>query len=190
MKTILLTHGAGSNRNAPLLVALEGEFQKLGYAVERVDLSFRLSGRNGPPRPADQAQDRAGLAAHLERLRADGEVYLGGHSYGGRQGSMLLAERPELASGLLLLAYPLHPPDKPDQLRTAHLPSLRTPVYFASGGKDEFGTGQELSAALELIPGSRKALQIFAPLRHDLGGGRKGVAASIAEGFDKFILGI
>jgi uncharacterized protein len=188
MPTILLTHGAGSNRNAPLLVALETEFLKLGFAVERVDLKFRLSGRSGPPRPADQAQDREGLAEHLKRLRAsDSKVYLGGHSYGGRQGSMLLAERPELADGLLLLAYPLHPPGKPEQLRTAHLPSLQTPVLLVSGGKDEFGTESELAEAARIIPG-RKQLKIFPALKHDLGGGRKGVAAEIAEAFHRFIL--
>ncbi len=187
MRTILLTHGAGSNRNAPLLVALETEFEALGFAVERVDLAFRLSGRGGPPRPADQAQDRTGLAEHLERLRPTGKVYLGGHSYGGRQGSMLLAERPELANGLLLLSYPLHPPGKPEQLRTAHLPSLKTPVLFASGGKDGFGTESELTQALDLVP-ARKELKIFPALRHDLGGGRKGVATEIASDFDRFIL--
>ena len=187
MRTILLTHGAGSNRNAPLLVALEAEFTALGFTVERVDLAFRSSGRSGPPRPADQAQDRAGLAEHLVRLKATGKVYLGGHSYGGRQGSMLLAERPELADGLLLLAYPLHPPGKPEQLRTAHLPSLKTPVLLVSGGKDEFGTESELSQALDLIP-ARKEFKIFPALRHDLGAGRKGVAAEIAAAFDRFIL--
>jgi hypothetical protein len=187
MKAILLTHGAGSNRNAPLLVALETEFIKLGFAVERVDLAFRLSGRSGPPRPADQAKDREGLADHLLRLRGlYDKVYLGGHSYGGRQGSMLLAERPELADALLLLAYPLHPPGRVDQLRITHLPSLKTPVLLASGGKDDFGTPEELALCASLIP-ARKQLKVFPALKHDLGAGKKGVAAEIATTFQKFI---
>ena len=93
---------------------------------------------------------------------------------------MLLAERPELADGLLLLAYPLHPPGTPEQLRTAHLPSLKTPVLFASGGKDEFGTESELTQALDLIL-ARKELKIFPSLRHDLGGGRKGESFPIPK---------
>jgi uncharacterized protein len=88
---------------------------------------------------------------------------------------------------LLLLAYPLHPPGKPEQLRTAHLPSLQTPVLLVSGGKDEFGTESELAEAARIIPG-RKQLKIFPALKHDLGGGRKGVAAEIAEAFHRFIL--
>lgn len=184
---LLLTHGAGSNREAPLLVALDAEFTSLGFSVERIDLAFRRN-HTGPPRPADSANDRADLALHLERLRALGEgpLYLGGHSYGGRQGSMLLAENPTLADGLLLLAYPLHPPGKPAQLRTAHFPTLRTPVLFASGGKDEFGTEEELRLAMEAIPAARKELLVFPKLRHDLGGGRKGVATEIAAAFHSF----
>jgi len=55
-----------------------------------------------------------------------GRVFLGGQSYGGRQASMLLASEPGLADALLLLSYPLHPPRRPAELRTAHLPSLKT----------------------------------------------------------------
>ena len=81
-----------------------------------------------------------------------GRVFLGGHSYGGRQSTMLAAEEPGLVDGLLLLSYPLHPPGKPAQLRTAHFPALRTPAVFIHGTKDEFGSIEEMRAALELIP--------------------------------------
>ena len=101
---------------------------------------------------------------------------------------MLLAERPKLADGLLLLAYPLHPPGKPAQLRTAHFPELRVPVLFVSGGKDEFGSEEELRLAMQAIPSRRKTLRIFLGLRHDLGGGRKGVAGLIAAAFQEVIL--
>src|SRR5258705_3881542 len=79
-------------------------------------------------------------------------ILLGGHSYGGRQSSILAAESPELAQGLLLLSYPLHPPRKPDQLRTQHFPQLRTPALFIHGARDPFGSIEEMQAALPLIP--------------------------------------
>ena len=79
-------------------------------------------------------------------------VFLGGHSYGGRQSTMLAAEDPTLVAGLLLLSYPLHPPKRPTQLRTAHFPQLQTPALFVSGSKDEFGTPAELTAALASYP--------------------------------------
>jgi predicted alpha/beta-hydrolase family hydrolase len=82
-----------------------------------------------------------------------GPIALGGHSYGGRQASMLLADDPTLADALLLLSYPLHPPRRPAQWRTEHFPTLRTPTLFVHGSRDPFGTVAELNEARRLIPG-------------------------------------
>ena len=65
-----------------------------------------------------------------------------------------------MAAGLLLLSYPLHPPGRPEQLRTAHFPSLRTPVLFVSGTKDAFGSIEELQGAIKLIPARTKLFAI------------------------------
>lgn len=105
------------------------------------------------------------------RKRVTGPVILGGHSYGGRQATLLAAEEPGLADALLLLSYPLHPPNKPEQLRTAHFPALRTPALFVHGSKDPFGTIEEMRAALELIP-AKKELLALSGLGHDLAQGR------------------
>ena len=187
MDGVLLTHGAGSDRNAPLLVALDRELTGLGYLVERVDLYFRASGKKGPPMPAAAAADRDGLREQLKALRKrfTGKLVMAGHSYGGRQGSMLLAETPEFADALVLLSYPLHPPGKPAQLRTAHFPALRTPSLFVSGDRDEFGTPEELSAALALIP-ARKEIEIIKSAGHDLK--RGSAAAAIADRIHRFLL--
>jgi len=151
---IVLTHGAGGNCRAPLLVAVADVLCASGMLVLRCDLAFRKSGRPGPPMPARAGEDRAGLKEAVQRVRAlvPGPVYLGGHSYGGRQASMLAAEEFGVADGLLLLSYPLHPPEKPQQLRTAHFSSLRTPAVFVHGTKDPFGTIPELQAAIAAIP--------------------------------------
>jgi len=85
---------------------------------------------------------------------------------------MLAAAEPELADGLLLLSYPLHPPGKPAQLRTAHLPKLQTPSLLVSGSKDPFGSPQEIESALPLIPATVKFLLIEGA-GHDLGFGRR-----------------
>src|SRR6266478_2202291 len=128
---LVLTHGAGSNCGAPLLVAVGEAFAGAGFLVLRCDLPFRQVRPHGPP-AGNGAQDRAGLqrAAQVLREFAPDRVFLGGHSYGGRQASMLAAEDPAVARALLLLSYPLHPPEKPHQLRTAHLPKLRIPALF------------------------------------------------------------
>jgi predicted alpha/beta-hydrolase family hydrolase len=66
---------------------------------------------------------------------------------------MLLATEAALVDGLLLLSYPLHPPRRPQQLRTAHFPTLRMPVLFVHGARDPFASLAELEAAIRVIPG-------------------------------------
>src|SRR5580692_10504605 len=91
---LVLSHGAGSNAQAPLLVALAETFAAAGFTVLRCDLPYRQSRSFGPPGPADAARDRAGLHNALAAMRkiTSGRLILGGHSYGGRQSSMLCAE--------------------------------------------------------------------------------------------------
>jgi len=95
-------------------------------------------------------------------------VFLGGHSYGGRQSSMLCAEEPGLVAGLLLLSYPLHPPRRPEQQRTQHLPDLRTPTLFVHGTRDPFGTIEELQRTMKMIPAKTKLMTVEGA-GHDLG---------------------
>ena len=166
----VLAHGAGSNSRAPLLVALAETLASTGFAALRCDLPYRQARSFGPPRPGDAVRDRQGLMNALGVMKklVPGRVFLGGHSYGGRQASLLCAEQPGLVDGLLLCSYPLHPPGKPDRLRTQHLPDLRIPVLFVHGTRDPFGIIEELEAARKLIPG-RTALLRVEGAGHDLG---------------------
>jgi len=167
---LVLTHGAGSNCQAPLLVALAELFAGTGYTVLRCDLPYRQQRSYGPPRPGDAARDRQGLknAADALRRQVSGRLFMGGHSYGGRQTTMLCAEEPGLADGLLLTSYPLHPPGRPAQLRTQHLPNLRAPVLFVQGTRDPFGSIAEMQSALKLVP-ARTLLLPCEGEGHDLG---------------------
>ena len=113
-------------------------------------------------------RDREGLRQAVEALRAiAGSVILGGHSYGGRQASMLAAEDPGIAEMLLLLSYPLHPPRKREQLRTGHFPDLRTPALFIHGTRDPFGLPEEIQAAMQTIP-ARTSLAAMEKAGHEL----------------------
>jgi uncharacterized protein len=169
-QALVLTHGAGSNAAAPLLVALADAFTTAGFIVLRCDLPYRQLRPHGPPGPGDAARDRAGLTNAITAVKkiVSGRIFLGGHSYGGRQASMLCAEQSELVPGLLLLSYPLHPPRKPDQLRTQHLFHLRVPTLFVHGERDPFGTLAEMESALKLIPAKTMLLPV-AGAGHDLG---------------------
>jgi uncharacterized protein len=158
---LVLTHGAGANCQSPLLTALAEAFCAAGVTVLRCDLPFRQARPTGPPMRGSAERDQAGLRAAVAALKREtgGRIFLGGHSYGGRQASMLAANEP-VAEALLLLAYPLHPPDKPEQMRTAHFPSLRTPALFVSGERDGFATREELEAVVKVIPARTELLMV------------------------------
>ena len=167
---LVLTHGAGGNSRGRLLVALGTAFAADGLAVLRCDLPFRQDRSYGPPRPGDAARDREGLKNAVRALRQLGlaRIFLGGQSYGGRQATMLAADEPGVADGLLLLSYPLHPPGRSDRPRTEHLPRLTIPALFVQGTRDPFGSIEEMEAALELIPGKTSLLTVEG-VGHDLG---------------------
>lgn len=186
---LVLTHGAGANCQSKLLIAVAGAIADAGFLVLRCDLPFRQSRPHGPPFPAMAARDRDGLRRALEVLRpkASGRLFLGGHSYGGRQGSMLLSEQPQLADGLLLLSYPLHPPRKPADLRTAHFPQLQTPALFVHGSRDPFGSHEEMKTALGLIAAPNMLMEVEAA-GHELMGKKAhdDLPARIVQSFQEF----
>jgi predicted alpha/beta-hydrolase family hydrolase len=183
---LVLTHGAGGNCTAPLLVAAAAAFSAAGLHVLCCDLPFRQRRPSGPPSPAGAAADRAGLRAAVAALRsiAPGTIILGGQSYGGRQATLLVADEPELVQALLLFSYPLHPPGKPERLRTEHFPRLRAPALFVHGTADPFGSIAELRAAVALIPAPTQIMPIE-HAGHDLRRGRFDLAAVAAAALEQ-----
>lgn len=184
--SLVLTHGAGGDARTPLLVDLAAAFCADGIMVLRCDLPYRQARPKGPPTPATAPRDRDGLrhAVRVVRSLAAGPVFLGGLSYGGRQASLLAADEPKLTDALLLLSYPLHPPGRPTELRTAHWPRLQTPALFVHGSGDPFGSPAELEAARALIPVTSAVMEVEGG--HDLGyarARRRDLPARIASTF-------
>lgn len=144
---LLLTPGASATRDHSSLVAIDRALAPEGVAVERIDLP---SSRPGPKvydtirSAAAGLADRAGVAQD--------RVVLGGRSFGGRMCSVVVADGLP-AAGLVLISYPLHPPGRPDQRRTEHLPRLNVPCLFVSGTRDPFATSVELEEAAAAVPG-------------------------------------
>jgi predicted alpha/beta-hydrolase family hydrolase len=168
---VVLTHGAGGNRDSPMLVKICDEWASRGWLAIRYNLPFRRRRPKGPP-SGSAAADRAGVAeaVALARTLSDGPVIAGGHSYGGRQTSMAVAGEDGVALDidvLTLFSYPLHPPGKPERARTQHLPRITVPTVFAHGSADPFGTLDELTAAAALV-GAPTELIAIPGARHDL----------------------
>ena len=151
---LILTPGAGADRNQEALVAIDEALTADGVAVDRVDFPYRQAGRKAPDRPEvlikaviEAAGDLAGRTGLSPQ-----QILLGGRSMGGRICSMAVAEGLP-AAGLVLISYPLHPPGKPEKPRTAHFPALSVPCLFVSGTKDPFGSPADLEEAIRTIRG-------------------------------------
>ena len=175
---LLLAPGAGSDSRQPSLVAIEAAVAPL--PVERMDFPYRLAGRKAPDRPPVLlAAVREAAAALVARAAIDDHrLALGGRSMGGRMCSMAVADGLP-AAALVLISYPLHPPGRPDTLRTEHLPSLSVPCLFVSGTRDPFGAPDELTAATAAIPGPVTHEWIDGG-RHDLRGADRHIADLVA----------
>jgi predicted alpha/beta-hydrolase family hydrolase len=163
----VLTPGASAGRDHPGLIAIEQAVAPLGVAVERIEFPGRTAGRRSPDPPEVCIRTvRTATSALAERLDVPtGRVAVGGRSMGGRMCSMAVAEGLEVAA-LVLVSYPLHPPGRPDRLRTAHFPDLDRPCLFVSGRRDAFGTPSELEQETGAIP--RPVTLVFVDGDHGL----------------------
>jgi len=147
---LLLGHGAGSPMTAPLLEGFATAIAGLGISVLRFDFPYMTAGRKAPDR-APVLIESTRRAFDLATARAQGLPALaGGRSMGGRIASMAVAEGMP-AAGLIFLAYPLHPPGRPDRIRDEHLYGIEAPMLFLQGTRDPFAQPQLLAAVLERL---------------------------------------
>jgi len=183
--TLVLYPGAGSSADHSSLVAIEQAVSPT--RCQRVDFAYRRAGRKAPDRAPRLMTE---VRALLDEL-GGGAVVLGGRSMGGRIGSMVAAgadglPRPSQVVGLVLIAYPLHPPGRPEKLRIEHLPDLDVPCLFVSGTRDPFGSPDELEQWTATIPGPVTHHWVDGG-RHDLKGADQEIADVVA-GFTRDVL--
>jgi uncharacterized protein len=156
-RAVLLAPGAGADRRAPALVAVDDALADVGIPSLRFDYPYRLAGRRAPDRPAVLAAATREAVQALAR-RCDlpaAQLVVGGRSMGGRVCSLMVGDPddPGPARGLLLLGYPLHPAGQPDRRRDQHFPALTLPVCFLSGTRDALAPRAELTRAARRVPG-------------------------------------
>lgn len=165
---VALTHGAGGNRESPLLQQVCDEWARRGWLAVRYNLPYRRRRPKGPP-SGSAAGDREGIVEAITLCRGlcGGPLIAGGHSYGGRQTSMVVAAGEVPVDVLALFSYPVHPPGKPERPRTEHLPDIRVPTVFTHGTSDPFGTPAEVRDAAAMIAAPTEVVEISGA-RHDL----------------------
>jgi predicted alpha/beta-hydrolase family hydrolase len=148
-------HGAGGNMNDRGLLQTANTLRSRGLGVVRFNFLYKEK-KSGRPDPMPRLKEC--ITAVVARVREEikpKKLIIGGRSMGGRAASMLAADG-FTCDGLLLLAYPLHPPGKPDQLRDAHLPAIKVPVICFNGTRDPFCTPDLMKAALKNVKTSWK----------------------------------
>jgi predicted alpha/beta-hydrolase family hydrolase len=151
---LILTPGASARRDQSGLVAIDDAVTVQGLAVERVEFPGQAAGKRRTDPPAVCIEFvRNATVSMAERLGVrTGRIAIGGRSFGGRMCSLAAAEGLDVAA-LVLVSYPLHPPGKPDRLRTEHFAHLHLPCLFVSGRTDAFATPAELEREVGAVPG-------------------------------------
>lgn len=132
-------HGAGGNMDDSAVRAVSSTLTGRGIAVVRFNFLYRAKGRGAPDPMPKLMNCFSAVVREVEQRVGTAPLILGGRSMGGRTASMLAADA-EPCAGLLLLAYPLHPPGKPEKLRVEHLPAITVPVLCMNGTRDSFST--------------------------------------------------
>ncbi|HLJ19628.1 MAG TPA: alpha/beta family hydrolase [Stellaceae bacterium] len=156
---LLLAHGAGGNQTSPFMVDYAKRLAERGIDVATFNFLYseqkrKLPDRNDKLEACWRALIDAARAGALSPEIARGAIAIGGKSMGGRIASQVAAADAEGIAGLVLLGYPLHPPGRPEQLRTKHLPALAVPMLIVQGERDAFGTPDELRPVLRTLKAS------------------------------------
>jgi predicted alpha/beta-hydrolase family hydrolase len=147
---LVLAHGAGAPQTHPWMVRMAGVLASRGLEVFTFNFLYTASRRRVPDKnDVLEATWRAAVGAVRARSAiARGKLLIGGKSMGGRIASQVAAAAAPHAmgdlAGLVLLGYPLHPPGRPEKLRTEHLARVTSPMLFVQGTRDTFGTPAEL----------------------------------------------
>lgn len=151
---LLLAHGAGAAMDSPFMELFASMLSARGIAVTRFEFAYMAARRNGgsrkPPPRADRLTDeyKAAVAHVAADMTARQRLFIGGKSMGGRVASMIAGDlfANRNIAGLVCLGYPFHPPNKPTELRTAHLETLTCPTLIVQGDRDPFGGRGEVEA--------------------------------------------
>jgi predicted alpha/beta-hydrolase family hydrolase len=153
---LILGHGAGAPQTHPWMIKMAKALAERGVDVVTFNFLYTEAKRRAPDKnDVLEATWRAVVAAVRVRAVAGaarkGALFIGGKSMGGRIASQVAATWDGALgplAGVVLLGYPLHPPGRPDKLRTAHLDAVKAPMLFVQGARDTFGTPQELAPVL------------------------------------------
>ena len=155
--TLILGHGAGANQMSNFMVQFARELAARG--IDTVTFNFlytehrrRIPDRNDALEACYQSVIEAFRSRVVHGDIARNRFAIGGKSMGGRIASQVAARPNADLLGLVFLGYPLHPPGKPDQLRSKHLPHIKAPMLFVQGSRDAFGTPDELNPIISGLP--------------------------------------
>jgi predicted alpha/beta-hydrolase family hydrolase len=158
--TLILGHGAGANQTSPFMVSFAEALAARGIDTVTFNFSYSERGRRLPdPNSKLETCWRAVIETVCGRRRSGRDrLAIGGKSMGGRIASQVAAAGAGEFAGLVFLGYPLHPPGRPERLRSAHLPAVKKPMLFVQGSRDAFGAPDELRP---IIAGLQPSAELY-----------------------------
>lgn len=150
---IILGHGAGANQLSGFMRLFATGLAERGVDVVTFNFLYTEQGRKIPdPAPRLEGCYRAVIDAALKHKKLKGNrLVIGGKSMGGRIASHVAAQDGENIAGLVFLGYPLHPPGRPEKMRSEHLPKIKAPMLFMQGSRDAFGTKEEIADIIKKL---------------------------------------
>ncbi len=169
--SVITAHGAGGNMDTPSIVQLGRSLVERGITFARFNFLYAEKGKRAPDRQPALVWTWRSVADWVKSEIRPKRLFLSGRSMGGRMASYLVADGYP-CDGLIFLAYPLHPPGKPDRLRKDHLADIQVPMLFVSGSRDTFAQlsllepeVKKLKAHLHLIEGADHGFKV--PKKYD-----------------------
>jgi predicted alpha/beta-hydrolase family hydrolase len=151
--TVILGHGAGANQLSGFMRLFATGLAERGIDVVTFNFLYTEQGRKIPdPAPRLEGCYRAVIDGVLKHKKLKGNrLVIGGKSMGGRIASQVAAANGANIDGLVFLGYPLHPPGRPEKVRSEHLPKIKAPMLFVQGSRDAFGTKQEIADIIKKL---------------------------------------
>lgn len=151
--TLILGHGAGANQLSGFMRLFATGLAERGVDVVTFNFLYTEQGRKIPdPAPRLESCYRAVIGVALKHNKLKGNrLAIGGKSMGGRIASQVAAQNGENIAGVVFLGYPLHPPGRPEKMRSEHLPKIKAPMLFVQGSRDAFGTREEIADIIKKL---------------------------------------
>jgi predicted alpha/beta-hydrolase family hydrolase len=179
-------HGAGAGMSHPFMTSMSEELSRLGITTLRFNFPYMEAKKNRPDVPAVAHK---AIEAAMERVHKEFPalpVLLSGKSFGGRMSSQFLSSQsPDFVKGIVFFGFPLHAPGKPSMDRADHLKTVKVPMLFLQGSRDDLASWELIESVCRSLKNA--TLVRFEGANHSFKAGKKVVIPELAAAVGDWI---